>query len=205
MSGRSRYNGVVQWEKEERHDRAVRECLPARRRVAHAYAVPRVSGRYRGREGSELVRVAPYYGDSAAYRAQLEAKGLFDDPMFDIGKDFAEADEIVIGAPYWDLSFPAALKIYIEHAAVMGMTFHYTEEGRCEGLCRAKHLTYITTGGGQVSAMNYGYEYLCGIASMFGIPETRFAAAENLDVVGADIEANLNEARKVLSRLKATR
>ena len=131
------------------------------------------------------MRLEPYYGDSAAYRAQLEAKGLFDDPMFDIGKDFAEADEIVIGAPYWDLSFPAALKIYIEHAAVMGMTFHYTEEGRCEGLCRAKHLTYI--------------------ASMFGIPETRFAAAENLDVVGADIEANLNEARKVLSRLKATR
>ena len=119
------------------------------------------------------MRLEPYYGDSAAYRAQLEAKGLFDDPMFDIGKDFAEADEIVIGAPYWDLSFPAALKIYIEHAAV--------------------------------SAMNYGYEYLCGIASMFGIPETRFAAAENLDVVGADIEANLNEARKVLSRLKATR
>ncbi|MFR5091118.1 MAG: NAD(P)H-dependent oxidoreductase [Adlercreutzia equolifaciens] len=113
--------------------------------------------------------------------------------MFDIGKDFAEADEIVIGAPLRDLSFPAALKIYIEHAAVMGMTFHYTEEGRCEGLCRAKHLTYITTGGGQVSAMNYGYEYLCGIAGMFGIPETRFACAENLDVVGADIEANLNE------------
>lgn len=100
--------------------------------------------------------------------------------MFDIGKDFAEADEIVIGAPYWDLSFPAALKIYIEHAAVMGMTFHYTEEGRCEGLCRAKHLTYITTGGGQVSAMNYGYEYLCGIASMFGIPETRLRRRRKL-------------------------
>ena len=40
---------------------------------------------------------------------------------------------------------------------------------------------------------------------MFGIPETRFACAENLDVVGADIEANLNEARKVLAQLKATR
>ena len=45
------------------------------------------------------MRLEPYYGDSAAYRAQLEAKGLFDDPMIDIGKDFAEADEIVIGAP----------------------------------------------------------------------------------------------------------
>ena len=141
----------------------------------------------------------------AAYRAQLEKDGQFDDPMFDLGRQFAEADEIVIGAPYWDLSFPAALKIYIEHAAVMGMTFHYTEEGRCEGLCRAKHLTYITTGGGEVSAMNYGYEYLCGIAGMFGIPETRFAAAENLDVVGADIEANMNAARATLAKLKATR
>lgn len=151
------------------------------------------------------LKLEPYYGPSAAYRAQLEKDGQFDDPMFDLGRQFAEADEIVIGAPYWDLSFPAALKIYIEHAAVMGMTFHYTEEGRCEGLCRAKHLTYITTGGGEVSAMNYGYEYLCGIAGMFGIPETRFAAAENLDVVGADIEANMNAARTTLAKLKATR
>lgn len=151
------------------------------------------------------LKLEPYYGQSAAYRAQLEKDGQFDDPMFDLGRQFAEADEIVIGAPYWDLSFPAALKIYIEHAAVMGMTFHYTEEGRCEGLCRAKHLTYITTGGGEVSAMNYGYEYLCGIAGMFGIPETRFAAAENLDVVGADIEANMNAARATLAKLKATR
>ena len=43
------------------------------------------------------MRREPYYGDSAAYRAQLEAKCLLDDPMFDIGKDVAEADEIVIG------------------------------------------------------------------------------------------------------------
>ncbi len=125
--------------------------------------------------------------------------------MFDLGRQFAAADEIVIGAPYWDLSFPAALKVYIEHVAVMGMVFHYTAEGRCEGLCRAKHLTYITTGGGNVAAANFGYEYLRGIAGMFGIPETRFAAAENLDVVGADIEANLDAARARLAELKATR
>ena len=151
------------------------------------------------------LRLEPYYGDAAAYRAQLEAEGRFEDPMFDIGRDFAQADEIVVGAPYWDLSFPAALKVYIEHAAVMGMTFHYTDEGRCEGLCRARHLTYITTGGGQVSAMNYGYEYLCGIAGMFGIPETRLVAAENLDVMGIDVEACMNVARETLARLKAAR
>ena len=151
------------------------------------------------------LRLEPYYGESAAYRAQLEKDGQFDDPMFDLGRQFAAADEIVIGAPYWDLSFPAALKVYIEHVAVMGMVFHYTAKGRCEGLCRAKHLTYITTGGGNVAAANFGYEYLRGIAGMFGIPEARFAAAENLDVVGADIEANLDTARARLAELKATR
>ena len=56
-----------------------------------------------------------------------------------------------------------------------------------------------------MAAANFGYEYLCGIAGMFGIPEARFAAAENLDVVGADIEANLDAARARLAELKATR
>ena len=47
---------------------------------------------------SEL-RLAPYYGDSAAYRAQLEAQGLFDASLFDIGTDFAEAAAHVTRAP----------------------------------------------------------------------------------------------------------
>ena len=30
-----------------------------------------------------------------------------------------------IGAPYWDLSFPAALKIWVEHMYVRNLTFRY--------------------------------------------------------------------------------
>ena len=149
---------------------------------------------------SEL-RLEPYYGDSAAYRAQLEAKGLFDDPMFDIGKDFAEADEIVIGAPYWDLSFPAALKVYMEHVSVCDIAFHYTEDARCEGICKANRLTYIASCGGFVEGANFGYEYFCGIAKMFGIPETRFVAAEGLDIVGIDVEAQMDKARAQIAAL----
>lgn len=151
------------------------------------------------------LRLEPFYAESVAYRAQLEKAGVFDDPIFDLSKQFAEADEIVIGAPYWDLSFPAALKVYIEHVSVCDVTFHYTDDARCEGTCRARHLTYITTCGGSVAGANLGYDYLCGIARMFGIPETRFAAAENLDVVGTDVEAQLNVARQTLAQLKATR
>ncbi len=149
------------------------------------------------------LRPQPFYGDEVKRRADLEAQGQFDDPIFDLSKQFAAADDIVIGAPYWDLSFPAALKAYIEHVSVCDITFHYTEQSQCKGLCKASCLTYITTCGGSVAGANLGYEYLCGIARMFGIPKTRFVAAENLDVVGIDVKAQMDKACAAIAKLKA--
>lgn len=42
--------------------------------------------------------------------------------MFKYAKQFAEADEIVIAAPYWDLAFPATVRIYFEAITVTGIT-----------------------------------------------------------------------------------
>ena len=39
-------------------------------------------------------------------RDALIAAERFDDPLFDMARDFAAADIIVIAAPYWDLSSP---------------------------------------------------------------------------------------------------
>lgn len=52
-----------------------------------------------------------------------------------LAEQFAQADEIVVAAPYWDLSFPSILKVYLERVCVTGITFHYVEN-REEGLCR---------------------------------------------------------------------
>ena len=38
-------------------------------------------------------------------RDVLKNSGKYDDPMFDLARDFAKADTIVIAAPYYDLSF----------------------------------------------------------------------------------------------------
>ena len=62
----------------------------------------------------------------------------FSDPVFDVAKQFAAADVIVIAAPYWDLMFPAALKTYLENITVAGITFRYSSQGRPESLCKAK-------------------------------------------------------------------
>ncbi len=59
----------------------------------------------------------------------LIASRQFDDPYFRYARQFAGADEIVIAAPYWDLSFPSVLKVYLEHICITGITFQYTPEG----------------------------------------------------------------------------
>lgn len=152
---------------------------------------------------SQLMPV-PFTKEMVAYRIEKQQAEAWDDPIFALSKQFAAADDIVIGTPYWDLSFPAALKAYMEHVSVCDITFHYTEDARCVGKCRAHSLTYITTCGGFVDGANYGYDYFCGIANMFGIPETRFVAAEGLDIVGIDVEAQLNKAREQIAKLKGT-
>ena len=40
-----------------------------------------------------------------------------------------------------------------------------------------------------------------GIAKMFGIPEVRFVAAEGLDIVGIDVEAQMDKARAQIAAL----
>lgn len=104
-----------------------------------------------------------------------------DDPMLYYATQFANADEIVIAAPFWDLSFPAILKAYIEQITVSGITFEYIG-GRPFGLCKAKSLTYVTTSGGPIFA-DFGYEYIKALAKNFyGIGETKAYRAMNLDV-----------------------
>lgn len=143
----------------------------------------------------------PLDAEDVAYRTQKQMACAWDDPIFSFSRQFAEADDIVIGAPYWDLSFPAAFKTYLERVSVCELTFHYTEDARCEGICKAKRITYITTCGGFVEGANFGYEYVCGIAKMFGIPEVRFVAAEGLDVKGIDVQGQMDKARAQMAKL----
>lgn len=116
--------------------------------------------------------------------------------MFRYAREFRKADEIVIAAPYWDMSFPASLKCYLEAVSVVGLTFHYLPDGTPEGLCRAQRLTYVTTAGGYIGENNFGYDYVKAIAGLFGIAQTKEIRAEALDIVGADVEGILRQAEQ---------
>lgn len=150
----------------------------------------------------EQLHLASFSAQKVAFRSQLQRRGVYEDDIFDLAHQFAEADDIVIGAPYWDLTFPAALKTYIEHVSVDNVTFHFTPDARYEGLCRARRITYITTAGSLLTR-NLGYDYICAIAEMFGIPEVRYVAADGLDIEGINIEERLDVARKRIAELLA--
>ena len=122
-------------------------------------------------------------------RDQLLAERDFGDPMFALARQFAAADQIVIAAPFWDLSFPAALKAYLEQINVVGITFRYTPEGVPEGLCRAKKLWYVTTAGGEFFPEQYGFGYVEALAKNFyGIQDVALIQATGLDIIGAPVE-----------------
>ena len=55
-----------------------------------------------------------------------------------------DADRIVIAAPFWDMSIPAALKNFFELCSILDVTFK-TNDRSCYGNCKAKKLLYITT------------------------------------------------------------
>lgn len=128
-----------------------------------------------------LENIEPLNTELLKKRDSLIKDGKLDDPMFRYARQFAQADEIVIAAPFWDLSFPAKLKIYLEQITVSGITFKYMG-GRPKGLCKAKKLTYVTTSGGPIFD-DFGYTYVKTLAQKFyGIEKAEAVRAMNLDV-----------------------
>lgn len=137
--------------------------------------------------------LAPLNRISLEERERLLKSGETDAPMLQYAKQFAQADEIVIAAPFWDLSFPSILKIYMEQITIAGITFEY-RNGCPKGLCKAKRLIYVTTSGGEIFC-DFGYSYIKALANNFyGIQDTISYRATNLDVQGISAEELLQKA-----------
>lgn len=127
-------------------------------------------------------------------RDELMAAGMSDDTMFDYANAIAAADMIVIAAPYWNMSFPAFLKIFFELASVEGITFTYGEDGTPIGLSQANDMYYVTTSGGYIGDCNFGFEYVNALCRLYGVQNTHFVSAQGLDMEGADVSAIMENA-----------
>ena len=125
--------------------------------------------------------IKPLTEDILNYRDSFISKGDYSDPIFNLANDFITYDEIIIAAPYWDLSFPSILKVYFENISISGLTFQY-EGSQVKGLAKAKRIIYISTSGGNIYGNNLAYDYIKAIGNFFGIKECLNFTVEGLDI-----------------------
>ena len=150
----------------------------------------------------DFEKISPLYKERLELRDNLIKDKNDKHPMFKYAKQFATADIIIISAPYWDLSFPAILKTYIENINVNGITFSYSEKGYPVSLCKAKKLIYITTSGGPIISDEFGFGYIKSLAENFyGIKDIKYIKAEGLDIWGANIQEILEKAKKDIEQV----
>ncbi len=144
------------------------------------------------------MELKPLNEERLDYRAAQIKKQNYNDSIFKLSKQFAEASLIVVSAPYWDGQFPAILKTYIENIYSIGIVTKYNENGRPQGLCKAKKLYYVTTADGRYN-QRFSFDYIDYLVkNMFGIKETELIYAEYLDIEGSDAEEILS---KVISNI----
>ncbi len=91
------------------------------------------------------------------------------------------ADTIVIGAPIYNFSVPAALKGWIDHVARAGLTFKYTENGPVGLLEGKKAYVLMASGGTEVaSEIDFASGYLRHVLGFIGIQDVEIVAADRL-------------------------
>lgn len=123
--------------------------------------------------------------------------GIVPEWAVEYAKRIAGADLIIIAAPFWDMGIPAMLKVFIENVSLYGITFE--DNGKsCIGLCKCKHLIYITTRGMNIKTggtLEQASPYLKALSALWSLGEVHTVAAENLDYsTQEEVERKLEKA-----------
>ena len=123
--------------------------------------------------------------------------GVIDPQVMSWAESVRDADRVVIAAPFWDMSFPAALKNFLELCSIFDVTFK-SDEKICYGNCKAEKMLYITTRGMDISTgdvLEQGTPYLKAISWLWGIGPMQVVSAQNMDYISEkEIEERINKA-----------
>ena len=114
--------------------------------------------------------------------------GIIDPTVMSWAETVRDADRIVIAAPFWDMSIPAALKNFLELCSILDVTFK-TDDKICYGNCKSEKLLYITTRGMDISTgdiLEQGSSYLNALSWLWGMGTLQTISAQNMDYVSED-------------------
>lgn len=100
-----------------------------------------------------------------------------------LAKLVASADKILISTPFWDMSFPSKLKVFIERATFPGITMSDSDDMR--GVSGVEEILVITTRGWDIQdydELDGISSYMKGLQLLWGIEKYHIISANGLDV-----------------------
>ena len=123
-----------------------------------------------------------------------------------IAKEIASSDGLVIAAPFWDMTYPALLKTFLEELSLYDIMF--IDDGKtCVGISKMKFMLFLTTRGmnieddSKLDGASYSLKALC---ELWGIPQFACVSAYNLDYSSdEEIKTKLKEAGDKAERVFA--
>lgn len=124
-------------------------------------------------------------------------------------EQFLAADIVVIGAPLYNFAIPSQLKAWIDHIAIAGRTFRYTEKG-AEGLAGDKRIILTVSRGGfygpgsPAAALEHGDTYLRGVFAILGVTDLEVIVAEGLKVSDEHRATAMDAALARIAELEAS-
>ena len=123
--------------------------------------------------------------------------GDIDPQVMSWAESVRDADRIVIAAPFWDMSFPAAFRNFFELCSIFDVTFK-SDDKTCYGNCRAEKMLYITTRGMNIDTgdvLEQGTPYLKALSWLWGIGPLQVVSAQNMDYLSpSEIEERISKA-----------
>ena len=109
--------------------------------------------------------------------------GIVPEEYAEMARRIAAADRIVIAAPFWDMSFPSALKVFFENMSLFHITFD-SDNTHCYGLCKCSKVLYITTRGMDIHTgdpLEQATPYIKALSCLWGLGDLFVISAENMD------------------------
>lgn len=105
--------------------------------------------------------------------------------FFEISRKLANSDGIIISAPFWDMSFPALLKVFLEKLSLPDIMFH--DDGKtCLGISGCPFMFYVTTRGMNIedgSHLEQATPYLKALCELWGIKQFDYISVHNCDYI----------------------
>ena len=149
----------------------------------------------RGQEAETInlseLDLVPYTEGSNPTNTEIEKR------FVRLAEKIANCDGLVIAAPFWDMSFPALLKVFLEKLSIRDVMFE--DNGKtCSGIAKCPYMFYITTRGMYIpddSDLEQATPYLKALCQLWGIKEFDSVSAFNLDYLSEkEVEERLEKA-----------